>query len=282
MNETSYVNIGIVTFNRLEYTKKCIQGILDTVKIQPYKITVVDNCSTDGSIEYLTELFETNIIHNLCLMSKNVGVSKAANAAWTKEPKANFFIKLDNDMVPTKEGWLESMVEVFQTGLNLGSLGYNVETVSYPITNNVNGHDIRVKTQNIGGACLLIPKKTEQKIGYFNEEYGSYGEEDADFYIRLQCHRLANAYMEDEDLFFHLPSGKAAIIDTSQPGFVAKDGMEEIYEKEYRDFKDSFRTKNVPKLMLNYQSYAQKSKSTYIKTNAAHDFRYKWQKRSKK
>jgi hypothetical protein len=141
---------------------------------------------------------------------------------------------------------------------------------------------LRIKQGNVGGAFLLIPKHIEQRIGYFNECFGAYSEEDACYFIRLQCAGLANAYMEDEDCFFHLPAGKAAVIDTESGTFDAKDGLEEIAEKEYRAFKDSLRTVNVPKLMALYQQYASKQRPFYEKTNAAQDFRFKWCKRAKK
>lgn len=274
-----FVNIGILSFNRLNYTKQCIEAIHRTKGSYPFKITVVDQGSTDGAIEYLKPLKESNLIDNLCLNPKNVGVAKGANAAWTKEPNAKYFLKLDNDMVPQKAGWLDDMVHFLQKYPKFGTIGYNVEPVSYPI--NLTDHDfnMRVKQGNIGGACILISDFIEDLIGYFNENsYQTYGEEDADYYIRLAIRGKHNAYMEDENCFFHLPAGKAAVIDTTQPGFKAADGLEEVNEKEYRDFKDSFREKNVPKLMENIEKYRTDIKTTYLKSSTAKDFKFRWVK----
>jgi GT2 family glycosyltransferase len=274
-----FVNIGILSFNRLNYTKQCIEAIHQTKGKYPFKITVIDQGSTDGSAEYLKSLKESNLIDNLCLNPKNVGVAKGANAAWTKEPNAKYFLKLDNDMVAQKVGWLDDMVLFLQKYPKFGTIGYNVEPVSYPINFSDNDINMRVKGGNIGGACVLISDYIENLIGYFNENsYQTYGEEDADYYIRLAVRGKHNAYMEDEDAFFHLPAGKAAIIDTTQPGFKASDGMEEVNEKEYRDFKDSFREKNVPKLMENIEKYKSDVKFTYLKSSTAKDFKYRWMK----
>jgi GT2 family glycosyltransferase len=281
-----FCNIGILSYNRLNYTRQCIEAIHKTLEHNqyPFKITVVDNGSTDGSKEYLQELKHNGIIDNLCINPKNVGVAKGANACWTKEPDAAFFMKLDNDMVPQKPCWLDSMIIAMKTcPKQIASLGYNVEPTSYPINcsydlPSIGTMNLRVKGGNVGGACLLIPQRTEELIGFFNEAYSTYGEEDADYYIRLAVRGFHNAYMEDEDAFFHLPAGKAAVIDTTREGFHATDGSEEINEKEYRDFKDSFRTVNVPKLYANIEKYKVNPMATYLKTNAKADFKFRWQK----
>lgn len=274
-----FCNIGILSYNRLNYTTQCIEAIHSTKGQYPFKITVVEQGSTDGSAEYLKELKRQGLIDNICLNPKNVGVAKGANTCWTKEPDAAFFLKLDNDMVAKKVGWLDDMVDAMDScHKQIATLGYNVEPTSYPINYEINNHKLRVKQGNVGGACLLIPARTEELIGYFCEEYQLYGEEDANYHIRLAIRGFVNAYMEDEDAFFHLPAGKAAVIDTTKAGFHASDGMEEVNEKEYRDFKDAFREKNVPKLYAHIQKYQSDIHSTYIKTNVAKDFKFRWMK----
>ncbi len=51
---TSNIGIVLVTFNRLETLKKCIACYEKQTRLPAY-IVVVDNCSTDGSVEYLKE-----------------------------------------------------------------------------------------------------------------------------------------------------------------------------------------------------------------------------------
>lgn len=275
-----FCNIGILSYNRLNYTKQCIEAIHNTKGSYPFKLTVVDNGSTDGAADYLKEIKSQGLIDNLCLNPKNVGVARGANTCWTKEPTAKYFLKLDNDMVAQKIGWLDDMIDAISTGnRQIATVGYNVEPVSYPINYIDNNLKLRIKGSNIGGACLLIPKRTETLIGYFNElSYQQYGEEDAEYYIRLAILGQYNAYMEDEDAFFHLPAGKAAIIDQSKPGYSAKDGIEEINESEYRAWKDSLRAINVPKLYENIAKFKADTKTTYMKTSTQKDFKFRWVK----
>lgn len=280
-----FVNIGILSYNRCSYTRQCIEAIYMTRGSYPFKITVVEQGSTDGSLELLKEYKSQSLIHNLCINPKNIGVAKGANACWTKEPDAAFFLKLDNDMVAKKQGWLDDMVYAMSNcAVGISTIGYNVEPTSYPINyerpveyGSPSIVRLRVKQANVGGACILIPERTRELIGYFNEGYLTYGEEDADYNIRLAVRGRHNAYMEDEDAFFHLPAGKAAVIDVAN-GFKAADGSEEINESEYRAFKDSFREVNVPKLYQFIEKYKADYKATIMKTNTMKDYKFRWMK----
>jgi predicted O-linked N-acetylglucosamine transferase (SPINDLY family)/glycosyltransferase involved in cell wall biosynthesis len=230
-----YVNIGIVTFNRLEFTKQAITSIVEYTSF-PYVITVVDNGSNDGTKEYLQELKEEGIIKNLVLLNKNIGVAKASNLAWIQEEKALYYLKYDNDIVIQKKNWLSNLISVIDATPEVGVIGYNFEPISYSLKM-IRDQKIRVKEEgNIGGACFLIPKRTQDILGYWCEDYGLYGFEDVDYSFRVKLAKLLNAYMEDEEIGIHLPAGKAPIIDGIT--WRASDGVEEIKYQKYRSFKD--------------------------------------------
>lgn len=240
--QNEFTNICLITFNRLEYTKQSIQSILRTTQSK-WKLTVVDNGSTDGTVEYLQKLYGKSHINNLVCLDANIGVARAANIAWLKEPNARFFVKIDNDIIVKKDNWLFDMINLVKANTGLGLVGYNVENKSYPLMENENGTRLRKTASNIGGAAVLIPSSTRNLIGYWSEEYGLYGEEDADYSARIQAVGLDYAYMEDEDAMFHLPGGKAAEIDPKT--FVARAGLENEDFPAYRIWKDEERKKNL-------------------------------------
>lgn len=242
-SDKHYVNIGMITYNRLDFTKQTIASLLVKTKY-PHVLTVVDNNSTDGTQEYLKALQSLGVIHNLILLDENVGVAKASNLAWNVEPDAEYYLKLDNDIILQKDSWLEDMVKTYEAIPEVGVLGYNFEPKSYPLET-INGFSIQTKRErgNIGGAVQLIPKRTSHRLGFWCEEYGLYGEEDLDYGIRTRFAGLINAYMPDNEMGFHLPAGKAAVIDTDN--FDAKDGQEEKQDREYREWKDTQRRANM-------------------------------------
>jgi GT2 family glycosyltransferase len=237
-----YVNIGMVTFNRLEFTRQVIETLVRHTNF-PYVLTVVDNGSQDGTREYLMELRRQGIIRNLLLLEGNVGVTKAANLAWRQEPEAGYYLKLDNDILLQKAGWLKSMVEALEGVPQLGAVAYNFEPVSYSVVP-MNNHRLRPKPEGyLGGACILIPKRTEQALGYWREECGLDGEADHDYCLRIRRQGGLIAYMEDEATGFHLPSGRAALIHPRT--FEARDGQEETIHGEARRFKEDQQRQQV-------------------------------------
>jgi GT2 family glycosyltransferase len=259
-----YVNIGMVTFNRLEFTKQAIDAVLRFTNC-PYVLTVVDNCSQDGTQDYLKELKRRGVIKNLVLLTENIGVARASNLAWQQEPQAGYYLKLDNDIVVQKPGWLNRMVETVDAVPELAALAYNFEPVSYPLET-VHGCRIRPKRDaNLGGACYLIPKRAHEALGYWCEDYGLYGEEDHDHSVRLRLAGFLNAYMEDEDIGFHLPSGKAGSIDPVSHH--TDDAREQQLHFNYRAWKDQLRhqlTASGGIFERNHSAYVQRMRSLYM------------------
>lgn len=241
----AFVNVGVVTFNRLEFTRRAIASVLKFTDY-PYVLTVVDNASSDGTRDYLKQMHREGLIDNLVLLDENVGVAKASNLAWHQEPGASHYLKLDNDIVIRKPGWLGKMVNVADKVPSIGALAYNFEPISYPLSH-VEGVAVRVKpTGNLGGACILVPLRTRELLGVWCEDYGLYGEEDRDYGFRVSLSGLVNAYMEDEDVGDHLPAGKAALISATT--LMATDGQEERKEAEYRRWKDLQRVEHLKAL----------------------------------
>ena len=219
------VNLCITTFNRLDYTKKCIASILGTTTDKiPYLITVVDNGSTDGTPEKLKEMFDNGLIDHLILLKENIGISKAQNLGWKRHEEVPFYAKIDNDIVFNKRGWLDGIINTFEKTTKIGALGYQCsdDGATYPAIIG-NGVEYRVKNGNIGGACFFVPKHINEKLGYWCEEYGKYGEEDADYGMRITVSGHLNCYMMDGSTITHLPDEKG----------------------DYRTFKDNERDENL-------------------------------------
>jgi len=123
--------IVIITYNRLEYTKRTIQDLLDTIKI-PHYILVVDNASTDGTPEYLEKLLDKKKIDGLVLNDENYYPGKACNIGWEEGleayPQATHLMRLDNDFVLLK-GWDTTAEKYFDKIDNLGQLGLDYDAI---------------------------------------------------------------------------------------------------------------------------------------------------------
>ncbi len=75
------ISIIIVSYNSLDFIKKCISSIGEHVGDSSitFEILVVDNDSDDGSVEYLEDQVRKNDNINLIINRKNLGFSKASN-----------------------------------------------------------------------------------------------------------------------------------------------------------------------------------------------------------
>lgn len=249
------VNICIATFNRLPYTKQCIPNIRKTAsKTIPYMITVVDNNSTDGTQEHLLTLQEHGLIDNLILLNENIGVAKAQNLGWKLSEDVQFYGKVDNDVLFEKEGWLDALINTLNKTEKIGALGYQCkeDSANYHIVIDKNVR-YRVKNGNIGGACFFVPKRIKDRLGFWNEAYGKYGEEDADYGERVKCAGYRNAYMVDTNVMVHLPE----------------------QDIEYRKFKDKERENNLKgNFWKMIGEYRNGSRSLKVDTNILNEIEY--------
>jgi GT2 family glycosyltransferase len=221
------VNIGIVTFNRLSMTKLCIESVFRHTKI-PFMMTVVDNGSSDGTQEWLIQ--NSFPISNIILLDKNIGIAKASNISWKVGPK-DYFVKLDNDIVIQEDGWLKELVDLCNTVQNAGAVAHSVEGANYKIKE-ANGMTFQLKIEgNLGGCSIMIPKRTFEKLGYWCEDYGLYGEEDADYGYRIIKLGMWNVYHRRKGIVVHLPCA-----------FYPEIGHDEEW---YKNFKDTSRKENL-------------------------------------
>lgn len=227
------VNITMVTYNRLDFTKRSIESVGPTAGY-PYELTVVDNASSDGTQAYLEELRAAGVIHRLILNERNHGIAYAANQGWAAGGKEHY-LKLDNDIVFEHEGWLSNLVDACDRLPRVGTIGYNFEASSYPLSE-IDGVRIRRKRGNIGGACVMIPRRVHDRVGYWCEDFWPYGEEDADMWFRIRELGLRAYYMEDEDVGLHLPEGKATPLLDRGRGSISDEG-----DPAYRAEKDGWR-----------------------------------------
>lgn len=120
--------VCLITYNRLEYTKRTIRSFRDTVQL-PYYFVAVDNNSNDGTKEYLKSLENRGLINKSILNPDNYYPGKACNIGWTeglKDYDATHLVRLDNDM-EFEKGWDLKAQEYFEGIDRLGQLGLDFD-----------------------------------------------------------------------------------------------------------------------------------------------------------
>lgn len=123
------VFIIIVNWNNCSDTVECIKSLLRT-RYKNKKIIVIDNGSTDGSVEYLSEWIKDNRCGDLLTiipLKENTGFGGANNKGirHALENNADFILLINNDTVTT-EDFLDELIKTAITNRRIGILGCRI------------------------------------------------------------------------------------------------------------------------------------------------------------
>ena len=103
----------IVTYNRLKLNRLAVASHMHSTRKRHATLIVVDNGSTDGTLEWLTEFHQAGFINKLWPMGKNAYLGPAWNAGFRLTDGYDYVGKVDNDYY-FDMGWIENMISVIQ------------------------------------------------------------------------------------------------------------------------------------------------------------------------
>lgn len=189
-------SIVILSYNQLNYTKKCLDSIRKYTDIS-YEIIIVDNNSSEpGCLEYLLQQKDIILIQN----KENRGFAGGCNQG-IEIAKGKYIMLLNNDTVVTKN-WLTNMVDLLETNPDISMTGpLTNATVGKQQISVDYGEDLdmmqefayKISTSNtkpwrtlrLVFFCVLIRKEIFQEVGLLDEDFlvGNY--EDDDFNLRM-------------------------------------------------------------------------------------------------
>ncbi|MNB76699.1 N-acetylglucosaminyl-diphospho-decaprenol L-rhamnosyltransferase [compost metagenome] len=230
------VSILILNYKTQRLTLDCIQSVYDSETNYSYEIIVVDNHSSDGSVEAIRERFpEAKLIAN----SENVGFAKGNNQAM-EIADGRYVLLLNSDTVVRRDT-LETMIAFMDSRPDIGASGCKVilpdgsldkackrgfPTPSasfyyafgfsklFPDNPRFNGYQLGYLDPNdeyevdcLVGAFMLVRQETIRQVGGLDETFFMYGE-DLDW-----CYRIKEAgwkiYYYPRTLIIHLKGGSA-------------------------------------------------------------------------
>ena len=211
--------IIIPNYNGAHFMAPCLAA-LDKQTVAPDEIIVVDNGSTDGSLELLKSRYPSvRIIAN----DENLGFAAAVNIG-IKASTSEFVLLLNND-TEAEPGMIEYLERAMRRHPNAFSVAskmiqlYHPEFLDstgdlYTVTGwGVNrGNDRQSNlynhTAHIFSACAgaaLYRRQVFEQIGYFDEKHFAYLE-DIDVGYRARLHGYCNVY-EPKAVVRHFGSG---------------------------------------------------------------------------
>lgn len=190
-------SIIILTYNKLEYTKKCIESIRKYTKDEEYEIIIVDNNSTDGTRSWIENQNDIKSILN----KENVGFPAGCNMGIKISKKENDILLLNNDTIVTIN-WISNLKKCLYSAGNIGAVGPvsnscpYYQTISSNYENDSELQDFAKdynksdstkweERQKLIGFCMMIKRKALDKVGLLDEIFSPGNYEDDDYSIRL-------------------------------------------------------------------------------------------------
>lgn len=246
------VTIMMVTFNRLDLTKKTIESLKQNTK-NIINLIIVDNKSTDETVLYLDSLEKDKelqkIVSSLILIKnkENLGIATARNQALfyaMNKLETKYLSTIDND-INVPNDWLNKCIIALENNKIYGMIGVNFEPVTYPILP-INKCNIQYKREgNLGTACTVFGRNLAKMLGYFNNKDYSpfYGLEDSDWGFRVRVLGMKLGYIVENGV--HLGEGQADV-------------------GEYREFKTKEHDTHKEKFFKICREYLSKTKPLYM------------------
>lgn len=210
--------IVIPNYNGIKYLADCLDSLRNQTT-EDFIILVVDNGSTDGSYELLSDYPEVKVIR----FEDNLGFCGAVNAG-IKAAETEYVLLLNNDTT-AKESFVEKMEEAIEKNDRIFSVNARMLNMYEPELIDdagdlycalgwafARGKDSKAEDYSTPckiffscGGAVLYRKSVFEEIGYFDERHFAYLE-DLDIGYRARIYGYTNIYQPEAEVF-HAGSG---------------------------------------------------------------------------
>lgn len=183
--------IIILAWNQLEYTKLCIESIKRHTDRSKYELIVVDQGSTDGTLDYLKGALDGDrdtIIWNV----KNRGFSGGNNQG-LRLAECEFVLMLNNDCEIQGDNWLDLLLNASkESGVGLvGAVCMKVApNYARRMFDFVGPGKESEKWSYIEGWCLFGKRDLFLELGGFDMRFNPTYSEDTDLSFRIKAKGL--------------------------------------------------------------------------------------------
>lgn len=202
-------SIIIPTYDACDMLEQCIASIRMHTK-KPYEIIVVDNGSSDRTLELCQREAVTFIS-----LPENLGFPAACNIG-LKVASGDALLLLNNDVL-VASNWLTNMLACLNSHDQIGIVGPYSNYVSGPQMLNIpftNLDDMAkklnrpnpkkwLKTERIVGLCFLFKRTLMNEIGLLDEQFSPGHYEDDDYCLRAKLAGYHNMIAGDVFIYHH-------------------------------------------------------------------------------
>lgn len=217
------LSVIIVNWNTVDLTVQAIRSVFDQTSNFAYEVVVIDNHSSDNSVEKIKKIFpQVIILEN----KENFGFGRANNQGM-KIAKGEYLFLLNSDTV-VLDGAINKLVQYLDTNRDVMMVGPRLlnadKTFQHACRRNLptpmsafyhlfgfvkffkknkvvnfykkysDDPECTEPVQAISGAAMMFRKEVYEKIGGFDEHFFMYGE-DLDFCKRIYDNSWKTVYV---------------------------------------------------------------------------------------
>jgi len=252
------LSIIIVNYNVEHHLRRCLQSIYRSTRGISFEVTVVDNNSTDGSVDMVKNEFpEVKLIENC----QNLGFAKATNQG-LRGNKGRYILLLNPDTIVLPDA-LDKMIEFMEANSQAGALGCKLlypdgslqrSCRSFPtlitaffentgleklfLRNRIIGrhrighwdyNDIREVDQPMGSA-LMVRRETITQVGLMDEQFYIYYE-DVDWCFRIKKRGWKIYFIPEAEIIHY--GGQSAWPNMSKMRIEGYKSRHKFFKKHY-------------------------------------------------
>ncbi len=191
-------DIIIVTYNAKDKLRRCLESVKKYTNGLRYALTVVNNCSSDGTLIFLKNYNHKKV--KVVNTNKNLGFCGGANLA-LRNTSNKFIVLLDDDAEVTKD-WLTKLYKQMRNKTKVGIVGCKmvflnnrIEFSEYRVNPlflvgsgevDIGQRDYIRECDALVGTCWLMRRELIKKVGYFDERFFPCQAEDIDYCLRAR------------------------------------------------------------------------------------------------
>jgi hypothetical protein len=251
------LTIAIVSYNAKEELTACLESVFGSTRLESFEVIVVDNASTDGTVEMLADRFpRVRVIAS----PENLGFGRGSNLCW-HEAKSSLVLFLNSDTVVSDRA-LDRLVDLARERPEAGAIGprllypegeiqmsfgampriasellQKLWNAGYargrgPLRNAVRNRYSRERTVDwVSAACLLTRRDILETVSGFDENFFLYSE-DIDLCARIRATGARILFTPEVEIVHLL--GRSVSKDRDRVVYESHRSRLYFYEKHHR------------------------------------------------
>lgn len=209
MDTHPFVSVVIVNYNGKGFLRQCIESVLGS-EYPDFEIVLVDNASTDGSIQEIRDAFGRDTRLRIVISERNLLYTGGYNTG-IRNAAGELIVCLNNDTEVDRR-WLTHIAAVMQdasigaavpkillygtapqridyVGAGIDRYGFAIGYGAGEVDNG--SYDQLRDVFYAGGTAMVLRRRVIEQVGVFDERFGMHWEEtDLSWRIRLAGYRI--------------------------------------------------------------------------------------------